>query len=89
MSQQRKPFEAEVLFHSPDDVPRAAAAFAMFGFHYEIDPHEIDPCGPTVFGTLTGLTEFDEDELGNRLRDILVPLSGDLVEWGHVRQRVS
>jgi len=78
-----KPFEAEVLFLSPDDVPRAVEVLAMFGFDYKANPELIDPCGPTVFGTVTGTTELSENDIGDRLQKIVDPFGGDVIEWGY------
>jgi hypothetical protein len=32
---------------------------------------------------VTGTTELNVDELGDWLKDIVVPLGGDVVEWGY------
>jgi hypothetical protein len=79
-------FEAEILFLEPDDVPHAVQVFTALGCHFEIHRDAVDPCGPTVFGLLTGTTELDEDDLGDWLREILTPLGADLYEWGCVRR---
>src|SRR5262249_336859 len=81
--------EAEVLFLDPADVPNATEALEMFGFRYEVDPDVIDEHGPTVFGWLTGTTELSENELGDRLLDIVAPLGGDVVTWGYVQKPVA
>src|SRR5262249_61032526 len=78
-------FEAEVLFHDPDDVPRALEAFASLGCHFEINREMADPYNPTVFGLLTGPTELDETDLGGWLRKLIRNLGGDVSEWGYVR----
>jgi hypothetical protein len=78
-----KRFAAEVLFLNPNDVPRATEALAAVDCEFEINHQACDPYGPTMFGTLVGTTELDEDELGNWLLDTVRPLGGDVVEWGY------
>jgi hypothetical protein len=78
-----KRFAAEVLFLDPNDVPRATAALAAAGCDYAIDYDAIDPCGPTVFGMVTGATELAEGDIGQWLTDIVDPFGGDVVEWGY------
>lgn len=75
-------FEAEILFLNPNDVPPAVEALAAAGCEFKIDRDAVDPCGPTVFGSLTGTTELDEDDLGDWLLEILAPFGGDVAEWG-------
>jgi len=77
-------FEAEILFLDPNDVPHAVEAFAAINCEFKINHDAVDPCGPTVFGLLTGTTELNEDDLGDWLHKILGPLGGDVVEWGSV-----
>jgi len=89
MSQQRKLFEAEALFLNPDDVPNAIKALAMFGFTYTVDPEAIDEHGPTVFGWITGTTGLSDDDLGDRLLDIVTPLGGEIVTWGYVEKPID
>jgi len=61
----RNHLEAEVLFLNPDNVPPAVEALAAAGCKFEIDHGAVDPCGPTVFGWVTGTTELGENELGD------------------------
>jgi hypothetical protein len=75
-------FEAEVLFLDPRDVPRAVEALTAVGCEFEIDHDAVDPCGPTVFGWVTGTTELGENELGDWLLAIVDPLDGDVVGCG-------
>ena len=77
-----KRFTAEILFLNPTDVATAVAALAAVGCKFEIDPDaEPDPCGPTVFGWITGTTELGENELDDWLLAIVDPLGGDVDEW--------
>jgi hypothetical protein len=80
-----KRFAAMVLFHDPNDVSRAVASLAAVGCEYTIDPESVDPCGPTVFGMVTGTTELDDDDLHGWLLDILCSRGGDVIEWGYER----
>jgi hypothetical protein len=81
----RNHFEAEILFLDPDDVPRAVEALAAVGCKFEIDHDAVDPCGPTVFGWVTGTTELGENGLGDWLAAIVDPLGGDVDAWGFRR----
>ena len=78
-------FEAEILFLNPNDVPPAVEALAAVGCEFEIDHDAIDPCGPTVFGMVTGTTELGENDIGDWLLAIVDPLGGDVVQWGFSR----
>jgi hypothetical protein len=78
-----KRFAAEVLFLDPSKVPRAVEALAAVDLEYEIDHDAIDPCGPTVFGMVTGNTELDEGDIAGWLQIIVGPFTGDVVEWGY------
>ena len=85
-------FSAEILFLDPDDVPRAIEALVAVGCEFELNPDAIDECGPTVFGNVTGMTELDEDDIGQWVLNIIEPFNGDVVEWGIdelVAQRVA
>jgi hypothetical protein len=84
-----KRFTAEILFLNPTDVATAVAALAAVGCKFEIDHDAIDPCGPTVFGQVTGTTELDENNIGDWLLAIVDPLGGDVVEWGFERASTS
>jgi hypothetical protein len=77
-----KRFAAEVLFLNPDDVPRAVEALAAADCEFTYDPESIDPCGPTVFGMVTGTTELDEDAVGHWVAAIIRP-GGDVVQWAY------
>jgi hypothetical protein len=81
--QSKKQFAAEVLFLHPDDVPPAAEALAAAGCDFKVIPEAIDPCGPTVFGWITGETELAQDAIGAWLGGIVEPFRGDVVEWGY------
>jgi hypothetical protein len=78
-------FEAEILFLDPNNVPRAVEALAAADCEFEIDHDAIDPCGPTVFGMVTGTTELGENDIGDWLLAIVDPLGGDVVQWGFSR----
>jgi hypothetical protein len=78
-----KRFAAEVLFLNPDDVAAAAAALAAVDCEFEIDHDAIDDYGPTVFGTVSGATTLDENEIGDWLSSIISQHGGDVVEWGY------
>ena len=79
-------FEAEVLLLDPANVPRLVHELTAVGCEFTIDHDAVDPCGPTVFGLVTGTTELGEDEVGDMLSDIVGPLGGDVIEWGYVRK---
>jgi hypothetical protein len=78
-------FEAEILFLDPNAVPRGIEALAAAGCEFKIDHDAIDPLGPTVFGWVSGVTELNEDDLGDWLLAIVDPLGGDVVQWGFTR----
>jgi hypothetical protein len=80
-----KRFEAQILFLSPNDVPRGVEALAAAGCEFEIDHDAIDDLGPTVFGWVTGTTELGETDVGYWLLAIVDPLGGDVVQWGFTR----
>jgi len=75
-------FEAELCFLDPNTVPRAVEALAAVGCEFEIDHDAIDDCGPTVFGTVVGVTELSEDDIADWLLAIVDPLGGDVMQWG-------
>src|SRR5205814_1390761 len=78
----RKRFTAWILFLDPNDAPGAIATLLTAGCEFQYDPDAIDDYGPTVFGTVTGTTELDENGLYDWLMDIIGPLTGDVAEWG-------
>jgi len=82
----KQEFEAETLILHPRDVPQVIATLAAAEVKFEADPTAIDPCGPTVFGTITGMTELNADELDTWLLNILDPLGGDLIECGFTQE---
>lgn|SRR5262249_30845679 len=75
-------FEAEVLFLDPTNVPLAVKALADVDCKFEINLDAVDEHGPTVFGTVTGMTELSEDDVGWWLCRVITPFSGDVVTWG-------
>jgi hypothetical protein len=79
-------FQAEVLFLDPANVARATEVLTWFDCNFEIDRDAVDPCGPTVFGWVTGTTELEENDIGDWLLAIVDPLGGDVVEWGFGRR---
>jgi hypothetical protein len=61
---------------------RAIEALAAADCEFEYNPDAIDDCGPTVFGTVTGTTEFDAEwAFHDWLMGIIGPFSGDVCEW--------
>jgi len=79
-------FEAEVLLLDPANVPRLVHELTAVGCEFTIDHDAVDPCGPTVFGSVTGMTELNENEISDMLSGIVEPLGGDVLEWGYVRR---
>jgi hypothetical protein len=78
-----KHFSAEALFLDPADVPLAVAQLEAAGCQFQVYPDAVDPCGPTVFGRISGTTELgSEHELGDWLMEIVHALSGDVDEVG-------
>jgi|SRR5215471_4547917 len=75
-------FVAEILFLDPDLATRGIEALAAVGCEFIPDPSMVDPCGPTIFGTVVGTSELGEDALWHWLEDIIDPFTGDVVEWG-------
>jgi hypothetical protein len=74
-------FTAEVLFHNPNAAQRGVEALAAAGYEFEYRHDEIDDCGPTVFGTITGTTELDSSGLFAWLAGIVYTFSGTITEW--------
>jgi hypothetical protein len=75
-------FSARVLFRKPNGAARAIEALAAADCEFEIDHDMIDDRGPTIFGEITGNTSLDLDGLCDWLKGIIVPLSGEVAEWG-------
>jgi hypothetical protein len=87
MSQERKLFEAQILFDNPDIVPAATRTLARAGFRFMVDPTMIDECSNAVFGLASCVSGIDEGELHRQLVRILAPFGGDcFFEWGYARQ---
>jgi hypothetical protein len=78
-----KRFSAEILFLDPRRVPHAIAELAAHDIEFKVNPAAVDPCGPTVFGEVTGTSELDEDELFDWLCTLICRLGGDMVECGY------
>jgi Fe-S-cluster formation regulator IscX/YfhJ len=78
--QQR--FEAIVLFTSPEQAVKGSAALAAVDCKFVHDPTMVDEYSAAVFGMVTGMTEFGEDELWSWLWDLITPFGGDVCELG-------
>jgi hypothetical protein len=81
MPKQRKAFEAEVFFADPNAAFAGIEALEALGFDFEIDHGAIDDHSAAVFGSVSGLTELDENEIGAWLVSIIWPHGGDVIAW--------
>src|SRR5262249_21011683 len=89
-----KRFTGEILFLDPRRVPHAIAELAAHDIEFKVNPDAVDPCGPTVFGEVTGTTELDENELWTWLERLVEKHDGDICELGlddttRIRRAVS
>jgi hypothetical protein len=83
-------FTAKVLFSNPNAEQRGVEALTAAGYDFKYRHDVIDACGPTVFGTVIGRTELDEDGLGAWLAGIIYSYDGMVDEWGRdedIKQR--
>jgi hypothetical protein len=75
-------FEGVILFLDPNLVPSGIEALAAAGCKFIPDPTMVDPCGPTIFGSVVGMSERSENELWRWLQDIIRRYNGDICELG-------
>ena len=76
---------AEIIFLDPADMNPTIAGLIERDFDFEILEDWIDDCGPAVWILAIAITELDQSAFFARVKTIVEPLDGDVVEAGYAR----
>ena len=75
--------EAEIMFDGPEGRDRAIVELAKRGYAIELLLDRVDGCGtPTVWITVRGATELDEDQFFDTMKRVAEPFGGTVLKAG-------